>query len=233
MTLFQKRLFSFFASATIVLIAAHCPSFPISSIMGNCHWHFALLPVMAPLVGALCGPLALIGFLLLWIIRFPWTHLAEVTLCRLLLALHLPTVGATWFCSTTQKIRSTIPLLCMLFFWLHPTGAQAWGYALYWLIPLAVALMPKPNFILTALASSFTAHAVGSILWLYGGLLTRPEAWIALIPQVWIERMIMTLFMVIGYLIWQIIINRKFPSSSTAWSFLIKTRTAHQAKEAA
>jgi len=45
------------------------------------------------------------------------------------------------------------------------------------------------SFFLVALSSSFIAHAVGSVIWLYS--LSMPaEKWIALIPIVAVERFI-------------------------------------------
>ena len=99
--------------------------------------------------------------------------------------------AAVYFASNRKnlsKASSFIPLVCMGLFWLHPVGQQAWFYALYWLIPLAGKFLSKRLFF-RSLGSTFTAHAVGSTLWLY----TVPmpaEAWIALIPVVAMERIL-------------------------------------------
>ncbi|HAU30226.1 MAG: hypothetical protein UV79_C0019G0005 [candidate division TM6 bacterium GW2011_GWF2_43_17] len=72
-------------------------------------------------------------------------------------------------------------------FWLHPVGAAAYLYPFLWLIPL-LALLGKSMFA-RMIIGSFSAHIVGSLLWLYLGLLHSPAAWTALIPCVLIERL--------------------------------------------
>ena len=71
-----------------------------------------------------------------------------------------------------------VPVLCMALFGLHPVGSQAFAYTLYWLIPVTLYIMSSlvnvlPRFqqftpiFLQALSSTFIAHAVGSVIWLY------------------------------------------------------------------
>jgi hypothetical protein len=86
-----------------------------------------------------------------------------------------------------DKLSLIVPAVAILAFWFHPIGQQAWFYALYWLIPIAVKFLPDKLF-LRSLGSTFTAHSVGSVLFLY----TTPTTslfWIALIPIVAIERL--------------------------------------------
>lgn len=79
-----------------------------------------------------------------------------------------------------------VPAIAMLAFWLHPVGQQAWFYALYWTIPVIARFLPDRLF-LRSLGSTFTAHAVGSVLFLYT-IETAPALWLALIPVVALER---------------------------------------------
>ena len=51
------------------------------------------------------------------------------------------------------------------------------------------------------LGSTFTAHAVGSVIWLYAGLVPNPETWLALIPVVVLERILFASGMFVGYTI--------------------------------
>jgi hypothetical protein len=84
-------------------------------------------------------------------------------------------------------------------FWVHPIGAQAWPYALYWLIPVVLyCLGNNKNNVYTALGSTFIAHAAGSIIWLYTVPMTSQQ-WLALIPVVAVERLISTIVMVATY----------------------------------
>jgi hypothetical protein len=49
-----------------------------------------------------------------------------------------------------------------------------------------------------ALSSTFVAHAIGSLMWLYF-LPTTPEYWMLLIPRVAIERIVFALAMSLVY----------------------------------
>lgn len=87
-------------------------------------------------------------------------------------------------------IQVTIPLTCMALFILNPVGSHAWFYSLYWLIPVALYGGKKLGYhsvFSTALSSTFIAHALGSIMWLYTTNIGAP-IWIALIPRVAVER---------------------------------------------
>ncbi len=94
--------------------------------------------------------------------------------------------------------RLGLPLLCMILFVSHPVGAAAAPYALYWFIPLMIAMMSSRTIWLDALASTFTAHAVGSVIWLYTVPMTA-AAWMALIPMVACERMLYASGIVVGH----------------------------------
>jgi hypothetical protein len=91
-----------------------------------------------------------------------------------------------------------LPLLCMALFVSHPVGAAAAPYAFYWFIPMIIAMMRTENIWLHSLASTFTAHAVGSVIWLYTMPMT-PAAWLALIPLVACERILYASGIVVGH----------------------------------
>ena len=104
-----------------------------------------------------------------------------------------------------KKLVAVIPLICMIAFWLHPEGRQAWYYALYWLIPIAASLKSE-RLILNSLGATFTAHAVGSTAFLYA--LNLPAAvWIGLIPIVFMERMLFTAGITVSYLVLNNVLN--------------------------
>jgi len=82
-----------------------------------------------------------------------------------------------------------LPTACIITFMTHPDSQNAWPYALYWLVTLWVARMAtgtRHPFVY-ALQSTFVAHAVGSIMWVFLIPMTTGE-WLALIPLVAIER---------------------------------------------
>ncbi|MCX6778119.1 MAG: hypothetical protein NT157_04505 [Candidatus Micrarchaeota archaeon] len=96
--------------------------------------------------------------------------------------------AAYYFARNGRKESAIVPIVCMILFAIHPIGAQAWYYSLYWLIP--VIAMALPNRLLArSLGATFTAHAVGSIIWLYS-FPSTPEFWVMLIPVVAFERVL-------------------------------------------
>lgn len=82
-----------------------------------------------------------------------------------------------------------LPLLCIVLFILHPVGSKASIYSLYWLIPIISYILYFfiQSCLLVSLSSTFIAHAVGSVLWLYL-VPTLPEKWLTLMPIVALER---------------------------------------------
>jgi len=98
-----------------------------------------------------------------------------------------------------------VPALAMLAFWFHPVGQQAWFYALYWTIPLIAKFLPD-RLLFRSLGATFTAHAVGSVLFLYT-IETTPELWLALIPIVAIERTAFALGISASHVIFTNILN--------------------------
>ncbi|MFC1845510.1 hypothetical protein ACFLX2_00105 [Candidatus Dependentiae bacterium] len=83
-----------------------------------------------------------------------------------------------------------LPVVCILLFISHPVGSKAFVYSLYWLIPIGSYLIYffVRSSLLIALSSTFIAHAVGSVMWLYL-VPTLPEKWLALMPVVAFERL--------------------------------------------
>lgn len=113
------------------------------------------------------------------------------------LSYHIPTLFASaYWASPSKLIRLYVPLVCMALFVLHPVGSQAPLYVLYWLIPVVLSLYVHENTFTKALGSTFVAHAVGSVLWIYT-LPTIPAYWYALIPLVAVERLLLCTGMVI------------------------------------
>jgi len=98
-----------------------------------------------------------------------------------------------------------LPVLAMLAFWMHPIGQQAWFYALYWTIPIMVKFLPDRLF-LRSLGATFSAHAVGSILFLYT-IPTVPALWLGLMPIVAIERTLFALGISASYLFFTNVLN--------------------------
>jgi len=100
-------------------------------------------------------------------------------------------LAALYFGAKRYKyIIALIPIVCMTLFIMHPEGRGAWYYSLYWLIPM-VTIFNKKSLVMNSLGATFTAHSIGSVAFLYA--FNLPSAiWIALIPIVFLERMLFT-----------------------------------------
>ena len=163
---------------------------PFSKLFGA-DQTFSLFDFFAPTVGALLtsvwGAMAVIGVKLVNAV-IQGQEFDTVTIIRLFpLAL-----GALYFGARKYKfVVALIPLVCVALFIAHPEGRQAWFYSLYWLIPVAAVFAKKRSLVLNSLGATFTAHAIGGVGFLYAFNLPA-EVWIALIPIVFIERMMFT-----------------------------------------
>ncbi len=87
-----------------------------------------------------------------------------------------------------------VPLFCMALFNSHPVGRLAYLYSLYWLIPASLfflqRLLPQSLQLFSiALTSTFLAHALGSVLYIYM-YPTTSAFWLALLPVVAFERLL-------------------------------------------
>lgn len=112
---------------------------------------------------------------------------------------HIPTFCGALYLSTNSKIvRIGIPLVCMALFIAHPIGSQAYLYSCYWLIPIGIALLNRRSVFMQALGSTFTTHAVGSVIWLYTHSLSS-SSWNMLIGIVWAERLLLAAAMTALY----------------------------------
>jgi hypothetical protein len=92
-----------------------------------------------------------------------------------------------------------LPLLCMLLFAVHPVGQQAIVYSFFWIIPIFLYYVLPNSLFAHCLSSTFIAHGVGSVIWLYGKPAMIASTWIALIPVVCVERLGMAVGMMLTY----------------------------------
>jgi hypothetical protein len=184
----HKKLFFILAFTLLALVASQFQAFPLLGIEGQ---KFTLFEFFGPTAGAFLG-LGLGGILVfaasiaalatnVFVLGKSASLFSVLRLFPMLFAL-------AYFGSRTireSRLVSAVPIACMALFWLHPVGAQAWAYALYWLIPLIATL--KPSLISRSLGATFTAHAIGSVAFLYT-LPSAPALWIGLLPIVALER---------------------------------------------
>jgi len=114
-------------------------------------------------------------------------------------------LAAIYFGLKGKKMAVVFPV-CMILFLIHPIGRQAWLYPMLWIIPL-MATFAKKRLILNSLGATFTAHAVGSTIFLYAFGLT-PQIWLGLIPVVLIERGVFAIGIWAGYLVVNTVLDK-------------------------
>jgi hypothetical protein len=164
-------------------------------MMGSSYLYFSGISLFGSLVGIyasllglniLCGFSAMRWFLLQGFIS-PATCLSVY---------HIPTQLAAlyWYALRTSKrvrvLFALIPLSCIVLFGLHSEGRQAMAYTLYWFIPALTLIIPHNSRWLHALGSTFTAHAVGSVIWIWTHSSMAAALWLGLIPVVACERIL-------------------------------------------
>lgn len=185
----EKKVFTWLYNAIlfkIVSVGASIAKF--SFIMGSSYAFFSLSCMITPLSGHLCG---IGGSIALCTLSLLVHAIFKGILSVHFLAYHIPGLCAALYWSSSSKVwRIVLAVGCMILFVTHPVGAGAALYSLFWLIPLSVALQAKPTRFMRALGSTFTAHAVGSVIWLYT-LGMSPDKWLMLIPVVIVERLLL------------------------------------------
>lgn len=184
----MKNYFLFLASLLMVFVAKFIP---FSFIIGSQGSFFSA----STSIGLVMARHASSWMLLLFI--FPMKSLSIVQLFLFLLY-RLPLFFASWFYRSSNLLVSVvIPFLCFFLFILHPVGIEAWPYTLYWLIPMIIYFLNCKRIFSKALGAVFVAHAVGSVIWIYTHDMTS-QAWLALIPIVGIERLLMAFGVLAG-----------------------------------
>jgi len=158
----------------------------ISFIVGSQMAFFSGVNVLHPLAGRFCGAS---GSCLLF---------GMLSAIRLLYGVHpsvhfiygIPGLCAALYMSSPHiVIRLILPIACMILFIAHPVGFYASPYSFYWLIPIFLYFVKKKSFFTESLGSTFIAHAVGSVFWLY--LIPMPVSyWWGLLPIVALERLV-------------------------------------------
>jgi hypothetical protein len=168
----------------------------ISFLVGSQMIWFSATNSVLPLAGAFGGVmgsgLVFLARQLIHLILFKTVSLSFLAFC-------IPGLCASLYWATQHyAIRLLLPIACMGLFIIHPVGSHASVYSLYWLIPIVLYFIPRKSLFLQALGSTFIAHAVGSVIWLYTVPMAA-TAWIALMPMVLFERLAFALGMVIAH----------------------------------
>lgn len=191
----KKKKILFVALFAIIGIVAM--QFKFTQIIGS-DLRFSLFdfygPIAAGFVGSIWGLIAVLG---MQITNWIWHGFAidAATIIRF-----FPILLAVLYFAKKSKWILPIPVIAMIAFWIHPEGRQAWYYALYWLIPIAMYFLHDKFIFARALGTTFTAHAVGSTLWIWIFNM-KASIWISLIPIVWKERGLMAIGITLTFII--------------------------------
>jgi len=197
----------------------------ISYIVGSHHAFFSVNAFLGPLIGIFAGiRLGALAIVVRSILMgsIPFSHLIY----------HIPGLfaAASWR-HAGITVNLFLMLVCMGLFWIHPVGACAWPYACYWLIPGIIHLSRTNIVFWRALASTFVAHAVGSLLWLYTVNMSAMQ-WYILIPIVPIERLFFALGMTVGYYVCASLGAWVWPMGSKIKVHLLRAGHISQASDA-
>ena len=197
----SNPLFKRFANVSLLTSVGKLATFcKVSFIVGSHTAFFSLGNCIGPAVGRYGGRWsALLYYLLLTFIRIFTLKSFSISL----VVYHIPTLcGALFFSSIapyhqspSKKFRIIavlLPLVCIVAFSLHPLGNHAVLYTLPWIFSSLIACGISHNIFLVSLATTLTSHAVGSVMWLYTHPLSA-EVWLALIPLVCLERVVLAL----------------------------------------
>jgi len=191
--------------AALAYVALQINVFAMQGVTGK---GFTLFEFFGPIAGAFIGiaGIAAIGAAKLVNAAMTGAPLGIVDLAKLTPMLF----AAYYFWKHGSKLHDDlsmlVPIVAMLAFWFHPVGQQAWYYALYWLVPIITKFLPN-RLLLRSLGATFTAHAMGSVLFLYT-INTTPALWIALIPIVAIERTAFALGISASHVLFTNILNQ-------------------------
>jgi hypothetical protein len=182
----EKRKILF--STIFIILGLIAFQITFNKIVGSSQ-SFTLFELLGPIGGMFLGPiLGAVSALVVYSLNIFIFH---KSLDFLTMALVLPPMLAAVYFGLKNKATAIIFPICIVLFILNPIGRQAWMYSLIWLIPFVATFFNK-RLILKSLGATFTAHAVGSVIFLYTFGLT-PAIWIALIPVVFVERGVFTL----------------------------------------
>lgn len=190
-----KKIIFLFIFFSFVFIASKISLFKIV----GANQSFTLFEFLYPLPSAFLGSLYGAGIVL--IVKILNWLLSGQSLDLITFLRFFPAIFAAIYFSSRSKFNLAVPIICMFLFWIHPVGRLAFPYGIFWLIPILVFPFKK-NLPLNALGTTFIAHALGSVAFLY--FIPLPaEIWRSLIPVVLMERFIFAIGISLSYLLVQ------------------------------
>ncbi|PIN77856.1 hypothetical protein COV16_06410 [Candidatus Woesearchaeota archaeon CG10_big_fil_rev_8_21_14_0_10_34_8] len=179
-----------------------------SPIIGTDNQFFTLYQFFGPIAGGFLGPV--FGIVSVFGAELANFFIAGKTFTAINLLRLTPMLFAAYYFGTRKKtIGLVVPILAMIAFVLNPIGREAWLYAMYWWIPVVVVILPKKyssNLFLKSLGATFTAHAIGSVAWVWS-VPMGADQWLALIPVVAYERLLFAVGITGSYVIMNTVLD--------------------------
>jgi len=186
----------------IALVALKINFSQVMVVMGSTAQYFTFFEFFGPIAGAFLGPVAGVASVLFAkLVDFFVTGKAiePVNILRLLPMLFAAVYFAVFLKKGyLAKASVAVPVACMVLFWLQPIGREAWYYALFWAIPIIAKVFSKKLF-LRSLGATFTAHAIGSVVWVWS-FPTTAQYWTNLIPITTTERVLFALGISVSFI---------------------------------
>ena len=165
---------------------------PFNKVVGS-NVSFTLFDFFAPIAGSFLGPIFGITSVFTVEVINLWTKQTPLTTGSVIRL--FPTLFAVLYFAiiANKKYHGkwvlAIPIVCILAFIAHPIGRQVFYYALmFWTIPV-LAYFKRNNLFIKSLGATFTAHAVGGMMWIWAFNLPA-SIWNSLIPVVITERLL-------------------------------------------
>lgn len=194
-----------------MLVILLSPACILGQLWGSWQLHFSMQATLFPLLGSMLGVLGIASFYGFWLATNVLTPLISGTA---LMTFNLPSLFAAFSWRATDDAVSgslldvvmhlLLPAVAIVAFCVHPVGKQSYVYSFYWVVPMVAFCMrfltKHCSLLMRALSSTFVAHAVGSIMFLYS-VKTSPALWLSLLPQVAVERAFMASIMIAGYVV--------------------------------
>ncbi|MFC1663048.1 hypothetical protein ACFL04_02680 [Patescibacteria group bacterium] len=134
-----------------------------------------------------------------------------------------PMLFAAWYFGRKGRFNIIIPMLAIVAFIAHPIGRTVWYYSMFWLIPIIAYFFRDRWLLARALGTTFTAHAVGSTLWIWVFTLPAP-VWISLIPIVAIERSLFAVGIAATYMVLNNVLNYLVEKEVVKWRLMVDER---------
>jgi len=176
--------------AIFVILGFIALQIPVAQLAGS-KVKFTIYDAFAPVAGSFIGSIpGVIAVFLMQFFNF-LVHGAQIEDAGTIIRF-LPMLFAVLYFSKKGKINLIVPALAIAAFIAHPIGRTVWYFSLFWLIPMAAHFFRDRFLLARALGATFTAHAVGSALWIWVFALPAP-VWNSLIPVVIAERLLFTL----------------------------------------